>query len=209
MTNRVKKWALEWCRDRYLNHNKRKLKNINPTVIASNCNGGCILHDLDLRFNSPFVNLWIKPRDYIKLLDNLERYMDAELVETHEEGIDYPIGLLLDVSIYFQHYVSFDEAAKKWNERKERMDYNNLFIIFTDRDGCSYEDLLAFDRLNFNNKVVFTCKRYDDIQSSFWIKGFENEKSVGMCFDYMSNKKWMKYYNQFDFVTWFNGESKE
>ena len=39
-----------------------------------------ILHDLGLRFNSPFVNLWISPSDFIKMLGRLNYYMSCELV---------------------------------------------------------------------------------------------------------------------------------
>ena len=88
------------------------------------------------------------------------------------------------------------------------MDKNNLFVVFTDRDGCTYEDLKEFDNLSIKNKIVFTHKPYEKIKSAFYIKGFENRDSVGMCFNYMNNKKWIKYYNQFDFVSWFNGEMK-
>lgn len=42
---------------------KRKVKNQNVTIIASNCIGGMVYHDLGLKFNSPFINLWITPKD--------------------------------------------------------------------------------------------------------------------------------------------------
>ena len=60
-----------------------------------------ILSDLGIRFNSPFVNLWVKPKDFIKILSDFDKYMSAELVEIKEESINYPIGKLLDVTIYF------------------------------------------------------------------------------------------------------------
>lgn len=181
---------------------KNRLKNTTMSVIASNCNGALILHDLGVRFNSPFVNLWIKPRDFIKLLKDFDRYMEEELKEFVEKGIDYPIGQLDDVIVYFQHYESFKQAKEKWDERKNRIDKDNLFVIFTDRDGCTYEDLLEFDSLPYN-KVVFTNKLYPEIKSSFYIKGFEKNESVGHCFEYMPGKK-IKYYDQFDYVRWFN-----
>ena len=172
----------------HLKRKKSKLINKSPSVIASNCNGALILHDLGLRFNSPFVNLWIKPKDYIKMLNDLERYLNAEFEEIHEEGTNYPIGRLLDINVYFQHYESFKEAVDTWNERKKRIDFDNLFILFTDRDGCTIDDLKAFDRLQFENKIVFTNRAYPEIKSSFYIKGFEKMESVGHCFEYMPKK---------------------
>lgn len=194
----------KFVNDLYLKIKKVKLKNKKPSVIASNCNGAFILHDLGLRFNSPFVNLWIKPKDFLRMLDSFDTYIKADFVEVKEDGIDYPIGRLIDINIYFQHYNSFEEAVKKWNERKNRIDKDNLFILFTDRDGCTIEDLRAFDNLSFDNKIVFTNKYYPEIKSAFYIKGFENLESVGHCFEYMPNKKGKKYYDQFDYVKWFN-----
>lgn len=128
--------------------------------------------------------------------------MDMELKFTSETGIDYPVGILGDIKIYFQHYNSEMEAYEKWNTRKSRINYNNLFIMFTDRDGCTYSDLLAFDRLSYKNKVVFVNKPYPEIRSAFYIKGFENEACVGQCNEFQYT--YHKYYDQFDYIGWFN-----
>lgn len=184
--------------------NRKKLINTEFSLIASNCNGGFILHDLGLRFNSPFVNLWIKPKDYIQMLTDIKSFMDKPLTFINEDGIEHPIGQIDNIKIYFQHYESEYEALEKWNIRKSRMNYDNLFVLFTDRDGCTHEDLIAFDNLPIKNKIVFTNKKYPDIKSSFYIKGFENQDTVGQCFEYMPRKFGKKYYDQFDYVSWFN-----
>lgn len=187
--------------------NRKKLINTEFSLIASNCNGGFILHDLGLRFNSPFVNLWIKPRDYIRMLRNLKGFLETPLQFVKEDGISHPVGEINGVRIYFQHYLSEEEAMEKWTSRKSRMNYDNLFVLFTDRDGCTYEDLIAFDNLPIKNKIVFTKKEYPDIKSSFYIKGFENQPEVGQCFEYMPHKLGYKYYDQFDYVGWFNSQN--
>lgn len=186
-------------------YNRKRLKNRDFSLISSNCNGALILHDLGLRFNSPFVNLWIRPKDYIKMLKDLKGYMESDLVFVSEEGISYPIGLLKDIKVYFQHYSSREEALKKWNERKNRINYDNLFVIFTDRDGCTIEDIKEFDNIeSIKSKVVFTHSRTNDIDSAVYIKGFENEDEVGNLYEYMTPRKIKKYYDQFDYVRWFN-----
>ena len=198
----------EFVRNRINLRNQDRLQNTDFSLIASNCNGALILHDLGLKFNSPFVNLWIKPKHFIKLLSDLKRYMDADLEFIEEEGVDYPVGKLLDAVIYFQHYGSHEEALKKWNQRKARINYDNLFVMFTERDGCTHQDLLSFDALPFRNKVVFTKQEYSDIMSSFYVKGFEDLEQVGYLFDYMPRKIGKKYYDQFDYVSWFNNGKK-
>lgn len=55
--------------------NRSRLINTEPTVFASNCNGGVMLHDLGLQFRSPTVNLYIRPKDYIRFLQNLDHYL--------------------------------------------------------------------------------------------------------------------------------------
>lgn len=186
--------------------NKKRLKNRDFSVIASNCNGTLILHDLNMRFNSPFVNLWLKADDYIKILKNLQHYLECDLGFTQEPGINYPIGVLDDVKVYFTHYKTCEEAKEKWTERSKRLNMDNLFIMFTDRDGCTKENLLDFDALPYQNKVVFTHIPYSDIKSSYYIRGFEEESSVGMCHAYKNDHTGKKYYDDFDYVSWFNQE---
>lgn len=195
-------------REYYKKTQRLQLKNKDFSLIASNCNGAMILHDLKLKFNSPFVDLWMKPKDFIKMLKNLKYYMDCELSFTNEEGVAYPIGIIDDIRIYFQHYKSKEEAEKKWNERRRRINYDNLFVLFTDRDGCTKQDLIDFDNLEYKNKAVFVHKPLSDIKSAVYIKGFEQNDSVGMCMDYIGLFSIRRYYDDFDYVSWFNKGKK-
>lgn len=43
-----------------------------------------------------------------------------------------------------------------------------------------------------------------DIKSAVYIRGFENDISVGNCMDFRSKFSWKKYYDDFDYVKWFN-----
>lgn len=204
MFNSIKRNICTDIRNYYLKSKRKKLKNTNFSLISSNCNGATILHDLGLRFNSPFVNLWIKPKDYLKMLGDLENYMKCKLFFIDEPGITYPVALLNDIHIYFQHYKTKEEAETKWNERVKRINYDNIYVLFTDRDGCTFEDLITFDNLDYKNKVVFVNKNLPDIKSSVYIKGFDNEESVGNCMYYQGKYAYKKYYDQFDYVSWFN-----
>lgn len=199
---------LEYQREKYLSANRKKLVNTDFSIIASNCIGGNISHDLGVRFNSPFINLWICPKDYIKLLSSLKTYLNYPLKFVVEKDISYPVAYLNDIKLYFQHYENCEIAEQKWNERVSRINYDNLFITFTDRDGCTEKDLEEFDRLPYPNKVVFTHKPYTNISSAYYIKGFENDSSVGILSNYESEESIVKYYNQFDFVKWLNKDCK-
>ena len=131
--------------------------------------------------------------------------MGYDLKFTTEEGIEYPVGLLKDIKIYFQHYKTEEEAKAKWNERAKRMDYDKLFILFTDRDGCTEQDIVEFDNLPYKNKVIFVNKPHPNIKSAVYIRGFENDGCVGPCMAYKSKISYKKYYDDFDYVdglTW-------
>ena len=76
-----------------------------------------------------------------------------------------------------------------------------MYIMFTDRDGCTYKDLEIFDMLPFKNKVVFTKQEYPEIKSAFYIKGFEDQPSVGICNSYKSKYSLFRYLDSFDYVS--------
>ena len=187
-------------------NNRKRLKNRDFSLIASNCVGGTILHDLNLPFNSPFINLWLEPKDFLKFCERMNHYLDLDLRFTNVDGIYYPVGVLDDIKLYFQHYSSEQEATSAWNRRKKRINMNNLFVMFTDRDGCTYEDLLRFDKLAIKNKVVFTHIKYPEISSSYYIPGFELETCVGQLMHSRNRISLKKYYDAFDYVSWFNGK---
>ena len=77
-------------------------------------------------------------------------------------------------------------------------------MLFTDRDGCTEEDLLKFDQLPFEHKKVFVNHPRPDLKSAVYIHGFEDESSVGMCMSYQKGLSYKRYYDQFDYVGWFN-----
>ena len=110
----------QYLRSLYNKRNRKRLKNHNISLIASNCTGGVILHDLGLRYHSPFVNLWMKPKDFIIICQNLREYMDCELEFIQEEGIGYPVGLLNDVRIYFS--TTKQRMKREPNGRKKKKD---------------------------------------------------------------------------------------
>lgn len=66
-----------------IRNNRVKLFNQTPCIIASNCNGGIIYHDLGLKFLSPTINLFFYPQDYLKFIMNLDHYVKAQLCPPH------------------------------------------------------------------------------------------------------------------------------
>lgn len=197
-------------RERYIMRQRKRLENKDVSIISSNCNGGVISSDLGLQFKSPFVNLFIKASDYIKILSDLKGYMEEELhfvneIDSIYGEVPYPTAYLRDAKIYFMHYASEEEARNAWNRRKKRINWENLYVIFTDRSGCTMDDLRAFDKLPYEHKVVFTHIPQPEIKSSFYIRGYEHENKVGILSDWQNASYPVKrVYDQFDYVKWFN-----
>ena len=160
-------------------------------------------HDLGVRFNSPTINLYFEAVDYIRFLENLDYYLACTLT-FEENSLTYPIGYLDDVKIYFVHYASIDDAKNKWEERKKRLNKDNLFIIMTDRDGCNFEILKRFDQLPYKNKIIFTAQKYDEFKSVVWLKQYQNYDKVGQLHVVQSLNGKRGYNIGFDYVYWLN-----
>lgn len=182
---------------------KNKIKNTTFSLFTSNCIGGIIYHDLGLKFLSPTINTMIKSRDFIKFVTNLEEYLtyDLKFINTKE---NFPVAILKDITIYFTHYESEQEALFKWNERKKRIQWDNLYVITNDRDGVTKEDILSLSKLKCRGKIVFTSKKYADIPYAFQIRKFAKENQVGNILkkSILSGKR--EFEKNFDYIYWLN-----
>ena len=55
---------------KYKNNLRKRLKNDNFTILASNCAAGIIYNRLGKHFLSPIINMWFRQADYIKFCIN-------------------------------------------------------------------------------------------------------------------------------------------
>ena len=178
---------------------RKRLQNQRVSILSNNCLGGMISHDLLQPQLSPTVNLFMYPKDYIKFLSHLEECLRSEMHEV-DGDYAYPVGELNGCHSHFMHYHSFDEAARKWKERSKRINYENLLVIFVERDGCTYNDLLAFDKLPFKNKVAVVHKPYPEIKSALVFPGYEHSTEVGKITDWASCLSGRKIYDKVDWI---------
>lgn len=188
----------------YKKRRRQRLKNTDFTIIASNCMGTFMYYDLKVPFLSPTINLNIEINDFVKMVENLEWYMSQEIAELEGESDRCPVGLLGDITIYFVHYDTFSEGVSKWEERKRRINRNNMFIVGMGTDTCTRETLARFERLPYPDKVIFTHKTYPEFKSSFHIKGYEQKG--GLCCLPVYKKQLLKRrpVDDFDYVTFLN-----
>lgn len=189
----------------YITIKRMRLKNKTMTVFSSNCNGAYMLHDLGCPFNSPTVNLFFLPDHFLKFVRSPEKYLSEELVEVKLAGMSYPVGQLDDILVFFMHYNSFDEAKEAWERRAKRVDLNNVYIVMTDKNGCTYDHIKQFEKLPYEHKVIFTHKRYKEFPSAYYISGFETENEVGILSDWKPQLLKRRWLDDFDYVRFFNG----
>ncbi len=191
----------------YKKRKRRRLKNQDVTIISSNCSGAFMYYDLGMKYLTPTVNLSMEMDDFVKMAGNLRWYMEQEPVESEEKAA-CPVGLLGDIKIYFIHYDSFDEGRKKWEERKQRINWENILIIGSEKDGCTYETIKKFEQLPFKSKVIFTRIEYPEFPSACYIKGFENQKELGNTISFRKGILKRRYLDDFDYVSFLNHMKK-
>jgi uncharacterized protein (DUF1919 family) len=151
---------------------RRRVTNRNFTIVSNDCFGGMAYEELGLRYESPFVGLFLVPEDYMQLLRNLQPYCEGELrfaphsrheqINAWRQAIqkEYPIGVLGDgVEIHFLHYASRDEAHAKWARRAQRIRWNNLLVKICWHDDPRMEEWLReFEQMPFATKLALVPK---------------------------------------------------
>ncbi|MFR5057629.1 DUF1919 domain-containing protein [Faecalimonas umbilicata] len=208
VSNKIKTYIWKWKHEKRNIENRKRLKNKEISIISTNCIGGVLSHDLGLQFKSPTVNLFFRAEDFIKFCENLEYYMSIDrFVECYDEKIiedrTYPVAYLGDLTLYLVHYSSVEEAEKKWNERKQRINWENIAIFNTDREGMTEELRDRFEKLPYR-KVMFVNKPDKKHASCYYLQGFENEDCVGIITNPMGWKG-MRQIDQFDYVSFLDG----
>lgn len=193
---------------------RKRLKNSNFTIISSDCTGGQLCHDFHMRFNTPTVNFYFMANDFIVFLKNLRDFIDSGVIlDCSNPNFEHPVAQLSieseSVFLYLVHYKSTSEFIKKWEERKKRILWDNLFIVMNDRNSCTYDCLQEFDKLPYENKVCFTHKEYPELKSTYYITGSEQDIELDTLSKYEHQLGIKRFYDQFDWIKWLNGTALE
>lgn len=123
------------------------------TIFSYSCSGGILYRSLGLQFKSPFINMYVPESDFLRFLHFPREYMQAPLKLVDEGQYQngyYPICSLYDIKVHMVHYHDFKQAAEKWEERKQRINWENVFVMMgTD----SWQIADEFDRLPYKHKA--------------------------------------------------------
>ena len=145
-----------------------QVKNSEISILSGHCWGGYAYNTLGLQFRTPLINMRFENKDFFRLLEDVEGYMQLtpeKIGEKYEINLqrNFPVVQLGDVTIEFNHYTDFDEALQIWNRRKERINYQNILVEMT---ADSMEDIDRFLKLPYEHKICFTmlpCEEKDVI----------------------------------------------
>lgn len=190
-------------------NDKIKFYNNKFTIIANDCWGGIAYQRLGLMYHSPFVGTRILPPCYLRLLKNLKFYLDSPLEFAETSKYDYvnrerqekyfPIGILNnDVEIHFYHEPTEIDAKRSWERRLPRINWDNLYIKFSDREiawsGDTTKLVEEFDNLEYPYKLCLTSQPYLGMKSTVFMPKYVDDASEMFVLS-------QKY---FDVIEWLN-----
>jgi len=189
-------------------------RNMDPTILTTNCLAGFIYHNLGLQFRSPIINLYMRSNDFATLVTHLRDYAHSRMEEVTDSGMSYPVGRLIPqdaglpaLTLYFQHYDSFEEARDKWFARYARINYDNLYILheFQNIDRDISASLPAFQR--YPGKAIALLHKPDDRISPSHVftcgpkDGSEFPPGFLLEHDGVTGRRYM---DEFDYVSFLN-----
>lgn len=169
---------------------RKRIKNRDFTIISNNCWAGRCYQYLGMPYLSPTVGLYFFAEDYLKFVSDLRYYLSLDLefisaersryfeILKERDHIKVPVGKLDDLEIVFLHYKSESEAREKWNRRKRRINYNNIYLKFSKMNLCTEDELSRFDALRFENKFMFNNQKTKKYSCEYFWDGPVNEQEI-------------------------------
>lgn len=194
---------------------RKELRNRNFTILSNNCMAAILYHNLGLRFDSPTINLYFQGNDFVKFANDLPYYIKkANLVETSDESVTWPVGILGEgeqaIKIFFKHYPTFKNAKYKWEERKQRINYNNIYIVMGDDYGVTVDTIRQFEGLPYQHKVMMTGKPFPQFPHTFCVPHSNLNGHLADAWAQFHENYLLghRYFEKFNYVKFFNNEYK-
>lgn len=189
---------------------KRKLENTSEfTIFSNNCLGGVFYHDAGRKFTSPLINTAMDGEDFLKFVSNPQHYLNCDMNFITWPGRDFPIAKIDDIEVNFVHYKTKEECIEKWNKRKERIVWDNIFIVTTNQDGMCHDSCMKkFDELAYKNKIMFVSKDYPQYEWAIMIPQFKNRFQCRITTAFADMKGHRYYETVFDIAKWIQEKSR-
>jgi uncharacterized protein (DUF1919 family) len=159
------------------------------SIISNDCFGGMAYEELGMRYESPFVGLFIVPEDYVRLLRELRKSVEGPVQfrqESRHEHINiwrantqrnYPIGMIGDeVELHFVHYQDAATAEAKWRRRAARIHWNKLRVKMGWHEHPHINALLReFNTMPFESRLIVAPHEVPGVRSCIALRDFSTD----------------------------------
>lgn len=195
----------------FIKKNQNALRGQPLVIISNNCYSGQVYQTYNLPYFSPFAGMFLYGPCYLKLLKNLDHYLQQPLnfVENSQypdRPTTYPLALLDDIELHFSHYTIEEEAAEKWYRRTQRLlevkDKDRYFFVISDRERVDADLIREFHQLPFAHKLSFSAQAVEGLtpQQNIHVfkrfyrhrqRVFNGKKMLKVSFLYFEIKQWI------------------
>ena len=143
--------------------------------------------------------MYINNLEFIRFACNLKYYcsLDLRFIETDKT---FPVAMLGDITLDFNHSKTKEDAERDWNRRKERINYDNLYLIFYYREGYTVEQIRKIEKVPCKKAVVLTYKPLG-LDYEVYMVGNGDPKQNFLEQDKFGIRSFEK---EWDFVSWLN-----
>ena len=113
--------------------------------------------------------------------------------------------MLDDITLYFMHYTSFEEASEKWYMRAKRLNFDNLYVILVVQKGCTENIVKSFCSLPYKHKAVLSPKMFPNCDCVYLMPNcaVEGGGLIDIC-RYKSKFTGKRWLDEFDYVRFLN-----
>lgn len=139
-----------------------ELRETGVSILSNNCWGGLAYHYLGIPIRTPFINMWMLPDDYFRLVNNLEYYLNQKLTivgSSYDKGRRrwYPVVALGDVKMHWNHCFNkkhLEKSVEQFIRRSKRVDYDRLLaFVYFEGAGLAEKYANEFEAIPINNKI--------------------------------------------------------
>ncbi|MFA5283326.1 MAG: DUF1919 domain-containing protein [Bacilli bacterium] len=187
-----------------------RLKNRDFSIICSNCVAGLFYHSYNLPFLTPTINVDFNGEGFLLFACHLKEYLDMELLDNGRDVNGYIVAKLGEYTLTFPHNSTFEEAKDEWNRRKNRINHDNIVIMWNAKDKHVSKELIAlFDQIGYR-KFFFTID--EDLKNhpqAIFLKEYSDLESLPLLTYRINNRGERLYEKHFDWIGFLNGASFE
>lgn len=113
------------------------------------------------------------------------------------------------IHIFFVHYKTFADGVAKWKCRTKRMNWDNIVVFLTARDGCKESTLKRFEKLPYEQRICYTNEPYPEYPHCKHARLDNGQPLIGYISDMVNifGKRAFEC-NGFDYVEFINGKNQ-